>query len=283
MKKPVNTNKKAPPTSATSLVNAQLLAMMTPPKEDGIRTLAKFALALLVGCSLSGCGAAERIANIGKPPDQSKIENPQLEKGYKPVSMPMPAPKVATLQPNSLWDSNRQTFFKDQRAADVGDILTVLIEIDDQAKLNDETKRSRDSGESMGLPNFFGVESKYSKVLPQAVNPSSLVSGTSTSTNDGNASVDRQEQIYVKLAATVTQILPNGNFVIHGNQETLVNFENRVIGIDGIIRPQDISTNNTVNYDQVAEARITYGGKGQLMDVQQPRYGQQLYDILSPF
>jgi flagellar L-ring protein precursor FlgH len=247
------------------------------------KTYRKVLLALLVSCTLSGCGASQRISDIGKPPDFTPIANPQLKAGYKPVSMPMPTPKVAQLQPNSLWDSNRQTFFKDQRAADVGDILTVLIQIDDQAQLTDETKRSRNSGETMGLPNFFGVESKLQKVLPQAVSPANLVNGTSTSTNDGQGSVNRQEQIYVKLAATVTQILPNGNFVIHGQQETTVNFEKRVIGIDGIIRPPDISTNNTVNYDQVAEARITYGGQGQLMDVQQPRYGQQLYDIVSPF
>ncbi len=243
----------------------------------------KMALALMVSCSLSACGMGDRISNIGKAPDFTPISNPQLAKGYKPINMPMPMPKIAHIQPNSLWDSNRQTFFKDQRAADVGDILTVLIAIDDQAKLNDETKRSRDSGESMALPNFLGLESQLQKVLPQAVSPQALVNGTSTSTNDGNGSVNRQEQIYVKLAATVTQILPNGNFVIHGIQETTVNYEKRNIGIDGIIRPQDISTNNTVNYEQVAEARITYGGQGQLMDVQQARYGQQLYDIVSPF
>ncbi|HTK84676.1 MAG TPA: flagellar basal body L-ring protein FlgH [Patescibacteria group bacterium] len=246
------------------------------------RKIRKAALLLLVSCALSGCGAGERIANIGKPPPFTPIENPQLKAGYKPISMPMPQPKIAMVAPNSLWDANRQTFFKDQRAADVGDILTVLISIDDKAKLNDETKRSRNQGETLGIPSFFGIETQLQKVLPQAVDPSSLVSGASTSDHDGKGSVDRKEQINVKLAAVVTQVLPNGNFVIHGQQETLVNFENRTIGIDGIIRPQDISTNNTINYDQVAEARITYGGKGQLMDVQQPRYGQQLYDIISP-
>ncbi len=246
------------------------------------KKIRKAALMLFVSCALSGCGAGERIANIGKPPAFTPIENPQLKPGYRPISMPMPQPKIALVSPNSLWDANRQTFFKDQRAADVGDILTVLISIDDKAKLNDETKRSRNQDETLGIPSFFGLETQLQKVLPQAVDPSKLVDGASTSDHDGKGSVDRKEQIDVKLAAVVTQILPNGNFVIHGQQETLVNFENRVIGIDGIIRPQDISTNNTVNYDQVAEARITYGGKGQLMDVQQPRYGQQLYDILSP-
>jgi flagellar L-ring protein FlgH len=235
---------------------------------NGNKKYMKAVLALLVSCSLSACGAGERIANIGKPPDFSPIANPQLQKGYKPINMPMPIPKVAHLQPNSLWDSNRQTFFKDQRAADVGDILTVLIAIDDQAKLNDETKRTRNQGETAGIPNFLGIESQFAKVLPNAIDPSKLVDASSTSTHDGNGSVDRKEQIYVKLAAIVTQILPNGNFVIHGRQETTVNFEKRVIGIDGIIRPPDISTNNTVNYDQVAEARITYGGQGGLTDVQ---------------
>jgi flagellar L-ring protein precursor FlgH len=185
--------------------------------------------------------------------------------------------------PNSLWDTNRNSFFKDQRAADIGDVLTVNVVLDDKAQLNNETKRSRTSAEDAGLPNFLGVETKLSQVLPEAVDPSSLVSASSDSNHDGKGSVDRKEKINIKLAATVTQILPNGNFVIQGKQEIRVNYEKRVLQVAGIIRPQDISIANSIDYDQIAEARIDYGGQGQITDVQQPRYGQQLYDVLMPF
>lgn len=233
---------------------------------------------------LGGCGSvADRIANIGQPPDMSKIENPHLQPDYKPVSMPMPAPKLAQRQPNSLWDSNRQTFFKDQRAADVGDILTVLIEIQDKAELDNETERTRDNGEGAQASALLGLEGSLNRVLPESVNPAKLADLSSTSNSKGSGTIDREEKIEVKLAALVTQILPNGNFVINGSQEVRVNFEKRILNVQGVIRPQDISIGNTINYDQIAEARIAYGGEGQITDVQQPRYGQQLYDIVFPF
>jgi flagellar L-ring protein precursor FlgH len=240
------------------------------------------ALALLA-CALSGCGAGERLANVGKAPEMAKIENPQLAANYAPVSMPMPAPKASIRQPNSLWDSNRQAFFKDQRADDVGDILTVMIEIQDKAELDNETERTRESGESAGLDNFLGIESNLNGVLPQAVDPANLIGMDSDSNHKGSGTIDREEKIDVKLAALITQVLPNGNFVIHGSQEVRVNFEKRILNVDGVIRPQDVSIDNTINYDQIAEARISYGGQGQITDVQQPRYGQQVYDILMPF
>ncbi len=240
-------------------------------------------LMLSASLSLSACGSADRIANIGKAPDMSKIENPQLQAGYQPVSMPMPAPTNTAKQPNSLWSSDRTAFFKDQRATNVGDILTVLIEIDDQADLDNETKRSRSSGEGAELPALLGYEAALGRVLPQAIDPTNLAEFGSESNYTGKGSVGREEEIDFKLAAVVTQILPNGNLVIYGKQEARVNYEKRIIQIDGVIRPEDISIKNTINHDQIAEARIIYGGEGQITDMQQPRYGQQLYDIIFPF
>lgn len=240
-------------------------------------------LAVLMGLALGGCGAAERLANVGKTPELAKIENPQLRQDYAPISMPMPAPKAALRQPNSLWDSNRQAFFKDQRASNVGDILTVLIEIQDKAELDNESERKRASSEDAGLGNLLGYEDSLGAILPETVDNNNLIGMDADSNHNGSGSIDREEKIEVKLAALVTQILPNGNFVINGSQEVRVNFEKRILTVDGVIRPQDVSTNNTVNYDQIAEARISYGGEGQITDVQQPRYGQQVYDILFPF
>ena len=122
-----------------------------------------------------------------------------------------------------------------------------------------------------------------SDVLPDAVSPANLVGFNNTSNHRGEGSTEREEEVNVRLAALVTQILPNGNMVIQGRQEVLVNFEKRVLQVNGVIRPEDIGIGNTISYDQIAEARIVYGGQGQITDVQQPRYGQQLYDVVFPF
>ena len=248
-----------------------------------MKSPATLATAIAALALLTGCGAGDRLANIGRAPEMSQISNPQMQRDYKPVSMPMPAQRLATRSPNSLWDINRKGFFKDQRAADVGDVLTVNIEIDDKAELDNESERTRSSDESAALPKLLGMEGSLARYLPQSVDPTNLTSATADSSHDGKGSIDRKEKIEVKLAALVTQILPNGNFVISGKQEIRVNFEKRILQVMGIVRPQDISINNSVDYDQIAEARIVYGGEGQITDMQQPRYGQQLYDVVFPF
>ncbi|MGB4057310.1 MAG: flagellar basal body L-ring protein FlgH [Alphaproteobacteria bacterium] len=232
---------------------------------------------------LSGCGSVDRLNNIGKAPEMTSIANPTTQAGYTPVSLPMPAPKNVRQEKNSLWASDRKTFFKDQRAADVGDIITVMINIDDQAKLDNETERTRSSEEGASLNSLLGLENKLDNILPHDVDNTNLVAGGATSGHRGSGSVDRKEEVELQLAALVTQILPNGNMVIHGQQEVRVNFEKRILSIEGVIRPQDITINNTVSYEQIAEARIGYGGQGQITDVQQPRYGQQVYDVVFPF
>ena len=245
--------------------------------------LMKTGLALFVCTALTACGSGERLANIGKAPAMTAIANPVTQEGYQPVSLPMPAPKNIRQERNSLWASDRVTFFKDQRAADVGDIITVLINIDDEAKMDNETERTRAASEGASLDALVGIEQSLNRVLPQAVDNTNLIEGGSDSSHKGSGSIDRKEEVELQLAALVTQILPNGNMVIHGQQEVRVNFEKRILSIDGVIRPQDITVNNTVSYEQIAEARIGYGGQGQITDVQQPRYGQQLYDVIFPF
>lgn len=247
------------------------------------QTFKYFGLVLLLGCSLSGCSAVDRLANVGNPPAMTKIENPQLKKGYQPISMRMPAPEAVEKQPNSLWASNRKNFFKDQRASEIGDILTVLINIEDEAELENESERSRASNEDTNISELLGYEASLGRILPEAIDPNNPAGFGSDSSHSGTGEIEREEEITVRLAAIITQILPNGNLVINGSQEVRVNFEKRILQVDGVIRPEDVSTNNTVNHDQIAEARIVYGGEGQITDVQQPRYGQQVYDIIFPF
>lgn len=243
----------------------------------------KYTTILFTCATLSACGTADRIASIGQQPEMTKIENPTTSDGYQPVSLPMPSPKNITPQKNSLWAYDRTTFFKDQRASDVGDIITVVINIDDEAELENESSRSRSNNEDADLPSLGGIQADLGAILPEAVNPADLVNFGSTSNSSGTGTIEREEEVTVQLAALITQILPNGNLVIHGRQEVAVNFEKRILEIDGVIRPEDITVENTIESQKIAEARIRYGGEGHITDVQQPRYGQQLYDIVFPF
>lgn len=241
-------------------------------------TAFRFTATVLLAATLGACNAPGRLSNIGKAPDLAPI-------GTTPpaVTMPMPQPEEVVYQPNSLWRSGSRAFFRDQRAARVGDILTVNINITDSAKVNNTTKRSRSSSESAGVSNLFGYETYLGKVFPDAVDNDNLAELGSTSASGGAGSVDRREQIDLTIAAVVTDVLPNGNLVIAGRQQVRVNYEVRDLLITGIVRPEDITNTNTIQHSQIAEARISYGGEGQITDMQQPRYGQQLLDIVMPF
>jgi len=247
------------------------------------QTLKNTGLAISMCALLSACGAANRLANVGDTPDVTKIGNPAEVKSAKSVQMPMPPQQTSKTEANSLWSKDKKSFFKDQRANNVGDILTVMIDIDDKAEIENESERSRSSTENANIDNLLGIESQLTKVLPEGVTGADLVDIGTTSRSSGQGSTDREEEIELQLAAVVTQQLPNGNLVIVGRQEVRVNFEKRVLEIAGVIRPEDITINNTISYEKIAEARISYGGKGQITDVQQPRYGQQIYDVLFPF
>ncbi len=238
---------------------------------------------LLAAASLSACSAAERISRIGQGPELAAIENPTSDPRWRPVTMPMPNPSDPPLQNNSLWRQGSRTFLRDQRAASVGDLVTVLVSIQDEADMENSTKRNRDNSESMGIPNLLGLESSFGRLFPAGFDPSKAVSASSASDVTGAGTLKRSEQINLRVAATVSQVLPNGNLVVVGRQQVRVNQELRDLQVGGIIRPQDIGSDNTVRHDRLAEARIAYGGRGTISDVQRPRYGQELMDIILPF
>jgi flagellar L-ring protein FlgH len=232
--------------------------------------------------ALSGC-MGDRLDHLGKPPSMSPMENPQDDPSYRSVKLPMPVQPPAQPQTASLWQSGARAFFKDQRASKVGDIMTVVIDIDESAKIDDTTTRSRDNGETAGVPHFFGLETALGGIMPDGFDPNKLIDMSSTSNSTGAGKVDRKEKIELQVAAIIVDQLPNGNFVIAGRQEVRVNYELRELLVQGIIRPEDVSPANSINYKQIAEARISYGGRGQITDVQQPRYGQQVLDMVLPF
>ena len=241
-----------------------------------IRVAAMLAISSLAG----GCAGLERLRWLGDTPPLAAIENPTTLAGYKPVQMPMPAPQPAVYQPNSLWRTGSRAFFKDQRAHQIGDILTVIVNITDKANIENETQRSRSMTEDSGIDTFFG---KPKVPIMNTAVPTRIFKGDSTSSSDGKGSVDRKENLLTTIAAVVTQVLPNGNLVVEGKQEVRVNFEIRKLIVAGIVRPEDIQSDNTIDSSKIAEARIAYGGRGQITDLQQPRYGQQVLDVILPF
>ncbi|HKR88426.1 MAG TPA: flagellar basal body L-ring protein FlgH [Phenylobacterium sp.] len=246
---------------------------MSPPLRSIL--LAAAVLAPLGACSsVSEAVNGPKLAPVGYPaalvPQEQTILSPRE---------PIPGPASA----NSLWRNGARAFFADQRAARVGDILTVLIDIDDKAKTSNTTVAGRDSAITAGIPHVFGLESSLGRILPGAYDPANTISTNTKTTNTGAGSVDRKEQISLTIAAVVTAVLPNGNLVIQGSQEVQTNAELRQLTVAGIVRPEDISSSNTIRHTQIAEARINYGGRGDISRVQKTPAGQSLVEKFSPF
>jgi len=233
--------------------------------------------------SLGACSSLDRLSRVGEAPEFSTIENPLDQRGYRPVTMPMPEPKIASREMNSLWSSDRQAFFEDQRAKDIGDILTVTIDMENEAEFESTSTRSRAASEATGIGAIAGFENYLDDNLPTGGDPATLADVNSDSATNNSGTTESEDELVLRIAAVVSQILPNGNMVIHGRQEVRVNYEKRVLEIAGVIRPEDIMINNTIPHDKIAEARIGYGGKGFISDVQKPRLGQEIFDILMPY
>jgi flagellar L-ring protein precursor FlgH len=239
----------------------------------------RFSLLLLAALALplGACSNLQQLSRIGKAPDMSPMETPVNLEGRDATFANMVTMPPANLDDpstrNSLWRAGTRHFFKDPRASRIGDILTVEISINDSAKVDNTTKRSRTNGADAAISSFpFGLHKS-----------GDLVNLGSNNANTGTGTVDRKENIRLTVAAVVTGLLPNGNLIIQGRQEVRVNFEVRDLTVAGIVRPEDITADNRIQHTQIAEARISYGGRGQITDVQQAPYGQQIYEALMPF
>jgi len=254
---------------------------MTRP--SSLSRLFRLGLSLATLGSMTACNTLSRMSEVGSGPEISRIENPTQKQGYQPISMPMPQPVAPPQNANSLWRPGARAFFKDQRAKDVGDILTVAVTIADNASLSSVLNNNRTSSESAKLNNLAGFETSLAKILPNGANLSSLADLGATSVALNNGKTERSETINVTMAAVITQVLPNGNLVISGRQEFRVNYEMRELSIQGIIRPEDISSSNSISSEKIAEARVYYGGRGMVSDITQPRWGQEIFDIVFPF
>lgn len=241
---------------------------------------------LMIVPLLSACGAAGRLSNVGKAPKftpEEAMQTAAVERSLaRPDIVDTLDPHLAAAQPAaqsssaSLFRSGAAGLFRDQRAGAVGDIVTIRINVQDRASVGNTTARSRTSSENAGLGSLFGLDA----LIPGS---GDLVDAGSTSRSNGTGTIERSETINMTMAAVVTGVLPNGNLLIRGRQEMRVNFELRELIVSGIVRPQDIGRDNSIRHSQIAEARISYGGRGQLTDVQQARWAQQIYDALFPF
>jgi len=241
---------------------------------------------VLASCvSLAACSnTLTRLDELNSGPQLAKVENPTAKPDYQPIDN-WPAEVQATKgkAANSLWQQGSRSFFKDQRANRVGDILTVVVKISDKADLDSQTQVSRANTENLDATSYFGLEDKIGKILPGSPNLPNLIDVDSSKDVEGSGTIGRKEDIETKVAAIITQVLPNGNLAIKGTQQVKVNHEMREVVIAGVIRPEDISSDNTIQSEQIAEARISYGGRGTISYANQPRYGSELLDIISPF
>lgn len=233
------------------------------------------ALAALCGCS--------SMDHLGKPPSFTPTAGNSehlvmMNANPKSVDRPRKSPEAA-----SLWSGNRQSLLGDRRAMNRGDIMTVVIEIDEEAEISNATTRSRNGSQSMGVPHLLGIPQRIDEKLPDGASMAEAVDITSSSRNGGDGAVSRSEKLTLRIAATIVDVLPNGVLSIQGSQELRVNFEMRELLVSGFVRPEDVSRKNEVTYDKIASARVSYGGRGQISDMQQPRYGQQVLDAILPF
>lgn len=183
----------------------------------------------------------------------------------------------------SLWTGDRGSLLGERRAMQRGDILTVVIEIDDRAEISNSSGRSRSASQSLGIPQFLGFPQRIDRALPDGASLGNAVSVNSQSAANGDGSVRRNEKLTLRIAATITDVLPNGVLAVSGQQEVRVNYELRELIVSGFVRPTDISRQNEITYDKIASARISYGGRGQISEMQQPRVGQQIVEQLLPF
>lgn len=242
-----------------------------------MRLTAVFTIAL---AATAGC---ERIENVGKAPAFTPVE--ASDEYYAMAGAPLPGQNDRRIAADraSLWSGSRTSLLGDRRAVQRGDILTVVIEIDDSAEMQNTSNRSRSSSDRMGINSLLGIPQRINNALPTGATMADAINTSADSSYQGDGDTRRKEKLELRVAATIIETLPNGVLRIQGSQEVRVNFEVRELIVTGFVRPQDISRQNEITYDKIAGARIAYGGRGQITDVQQPRYGQQVADIILPF
>ena len=249
------------------------------PRHSPFRSVLFFGVAA-AALSLSGCG---RVSQVGRVPAMTEPESSaefqaMTSGGYGDMELPDRPDSAA-----SLWSTSQNSLVADRRASARGDILTVVIEIDDKAEIQNSSGRSRSAADKVSIPALAGLPQRIDEMLPEGASMEELAEAKASSSFKGSGNISRRDKMTLRIAATVVDRLPNGVLRIQGSQEVRVNYEVRELTVSGFVRPSDIGRRNEIAYDRIAGARISYGGRGQISDVQQPRYGQQVADILLPY
>lgn len=236
--------------------------------------------AFLFTAFVSGC---QSLGDVGQTPEFTETRGSLEYSSMMSPGFPVSLEPTSRKDGASLWSGERQSLFSDRRALRRGDIMTVVIEIDEKAEISNTSSRDRTGNTSMGVPSLFGIPQRLDELLPPGATMADAVETNSSTSHEGSGSVRRNEKLTLRVAATVVDVLQNGVLAIKGSQEVRVNFEIRELLVSGYVRPEDISRQNQITYDKIASARISYGGRGQISQVQQPAYGQQINDIILPF
>ncbi|MFL5284836.1 MAG: flagellar basal body L-ring protein FlgH [Rhodopila sp.] len=246
------------------------------------RTLAS-PVTLLCLIAFSGCDTFD---HFQKPPDFSspgKVNAIPATAANEPVIRAANVPPLESATRGSLWRPGSKAFFRDPRARNVGDLLTVAVNLQEQAEFANQTGLTRTTANSMSITNLFGIGTLIGHIPPKVANTDPSINTAGSDSTQGQGDVKRSENIVVNVAATVVRVLPNNNLEIAGSQEIRLNNELREMQIRGIIRPEDIGSGNTISSDRIAEARIAYGGRGVSSDLQRPTWGQDIINRAAPF
>lgn len=237
----------------------------------------------LLLCCMGGLAACQPLGEVGRAPAFTPPETSVEHAALYRMPLPDTTEVLRSTDQASLWSAGQRSLLGDRRASRQGDIMTVVIEINDSAEMSNNTSNGRSGSNSMAVPQFFGVPQVIDRNLPGGLQLGAGIETNSASSFSGSGTVRRNEKLTLRVASTVVERLPNGVMKIEGRQEVRVNHELRELLVTGFVRAEDISRQNEITYDKIAGARISYGGRGIISNVQQPRYGAQITEIIAPF
>lgn len=232
--------------------------------------------------AISACATHDDLHQPKSLPDNWHMDNTYYDAPSE-LRGQLPTIKSSNAKATSLWSSSPKSLFGDRRASQTGDIITVVVEIDDEAEIKNSTSQSRNTDQNFGIGALFGLPEILNKKLPDGASLTPAVDITRASNINGDGNIKREEKLTLRLAARVVGVMPNGYLSLSGKQEIMVNNEARYLQVTGLIRTQDISRLNTITYDKIAEARIFYGGQGQITDAVKPRLGNKILGKVLPF
>jgi flagellar L-ring protein FlgH len=180
----------------------------------------------------------------------------------------------------SLWQASSTSLIDDMKARRVGDTLTVIVTEQTSASKEASTGTGRSGSVAAGIPTLMGLEAK---MLANGMDPTKLISASTDTKYSGSGSTTRKDNLTATMTARVIEVLANGNLLIEGRRNVMVNNEDQMIVLEGTVRPRDITPDNAINSSLIADARITYSGNGVISDRQRPGWLMNVIDVVWPF